>query len=240
LSIPIPPSNFDDEPIVCLHINELWIPVLLGALQAYLNPPEWGMNKNTGVFMVNAEPIWEGDAEQQFLAEQQILGIMTALMLGNCEDDMPTGSVSMYVGTVAPEGWLLCDGSPYLKAVYPALWGVLSLHGIAYEDDSDNFKTPDLRGHVIVGAGAGPITTARTIGEYGGAETHTLLLEEIPSHQHAIPANLSSSAFGSSSIATATGASDDNFDSGSTPDPNPTTPHNNMPPFHVLNFIIKI
>lgn len=236
MSIPIPPTNYDDEPTVCIRINELWIPVVLGALQKFLNPPQWGIDKNSGVFMINAPPIWEGDEEDQFLAEQQILGIMTALMLGNCEDDMPTGGVQMYAGTVAPDGWLLCDGSSHEKAVYPSLWGVLSLSGAIFEEDTDHFIVPDLRGRVVVGAGTGMGLTARLMGQIDGEETHLLAESELPGHTHEISA--SDSGIGGGGLAAATAELPEEGLLYTKPTGG-DEPHNNMPPFFVLNFIIK-
>lgn len=60
---------------------------------------------------------------------------------------VPPGTMFPYGGTVAPPGWLLCDGSGYTVAKYPALYGVL---GTSY-GSSGGFQVPDLRGRVPVG-----------------------------------------------------------------------------------------
>lgn len=39
-------------------------------------------------------------------------------------------------------------------------------------------------GRVVVGSGQGSGLTARTLGQVGGAETHTLTVDEMPAHSH--------------------------------------------------------
>jgi len=38
---------------------------------------------------------------------------------------VPTGSISQFAGTVAPTGWLLCDGSAYSQTAYAALFAAI-------------------------------------------------------------------------------------------------------------------
>jgi len=49
-----------------------------------------------------------------------------------------------------------------------------------------NFGLPDLRGRLPIGTGAGPGLTPRAIGTKVGAESHTLTLDEMPAHTHAL------------------------------------------------------
>lgn len=65
--------------------------------------------------------------------------------------DVPPGTIFPYVGTVAPPGWLLCDGGGegYAAAKYPGLFGVI---GYTYGGSAGTFNVPDLRGRVPVGA----------------------------------------------------------------------------------------
>jgi microcystin-dependent protein len=87
------------------------------------------------------------------------------------------------------------------------------------------------------GAGAQSFTislTARPLGQSGGEETHAISDLEMPSHTHQMP----------KTSATGTGdgyTNDDNTTSFSaaTSSAGGDTPHNNMPPFVVINFIIK-
>ena len=94
---------------------------------------------------------------------------------------VPPGTVVSYISSTSPTGWLLCDGTTYLKAAYTVLASVL---GTTFGGDATHFVVPDLRGRSVIGQGAGTSLTTRTLGQSGGSETHTLSLSEIPSHTH--------------------------------------------------------
>jgi microcystin-dependent protein len=80
---------------------------------------------------------------------------------------IPVGTIVMWTGSVAPNGWVLCDGGSY-----PRL------------DGSGNISSPDLRGRFVLGQGQGTGLTNRVLDTVGGAETHTLSISEMPSHTH--------------------------------------------------------
>ena len=62
----------------------------------------------------------------------------------------PIGSVLSYVGTTAPQGWLICDGSPVSRQQYPALFVIMGTsHGSG--DGSTTFNLPDYRGRFLRG-----------------------------------------------------------------------------------------
>lgn len=61
---------------------------------------------------------------------------------------IPTGLVAPFPGSVAPVGWLICDGTSYLTATYPQLFGVT---GYNYGGSLGNFNVPDYRGMFLNG-----------------------------------------------------------------------------------------
>ena len=97
---------------------------------------------------------------------------------------MPAGVITQYVGTAAPSGWRLCDGTLYNAAdsTYARLWATI---GTTYGGSGINsFAVPDLKGRVPVGYGAGAGLTARNLNDKAGTETHTLTEAQMPQHRH--------------------------------------------------------
>lgn len=97
---------------------------------------------------------------------------------------MPAGVITQYVGTAAPAGWRLCDGTLYNAAdtTYARLWATI---GTTYGGSGINsFAVPDLKGRVPVGYGAGTGLTTRSLNDKGGAETHVLTEAQLASHTH--------------------------------------------------------
>jgi microcystin-dependent protein len=142
---------------------------------------------------------------------------------------LPRGSIMAWNSSRVPKGWALCDGQS---------WN-LDSNGDA-QVDSTGVQTPDLRGRFILGAGQGNGLTNRTLGDnVGGEETHTLNSNEIPPHQHQI--NLRGGNAGTS-------VHPHQFRTGDSENQQYTTllsggagqPHNNMPPFYVLTYIMKL
>jgi microcystin-dependent protein len=81
----------------------------------------------------------------------------------------PAGSVMAYMGTTAPPGWLLCDGSAVGRSQYAALFAVLGTASGA-GDGSTTFNLPDMRGVFLRGVDGGRGMDldgiSRTVGTY--------------------------------------------------------------------------
>ena len=120
------------------------------------------------------------------------------------------GEIRMYAGSTEPAGWLFCDGRQLLNTGTGNRSELYAAIGLAYTDTSefgssgnkrssaDWFRIPNLCGRIPVGKGTGSDTsgselgsgalTARTLGHYGAAETHTLTAGESGAgpHYHAV------------------------------------------------------
>ncbi|MEN6462756.1 MAG: tail fiber protein [Syntrophomonas sp.] len=161
--------------------------------------------------------------------------------------DAYIGEIRMFGGIFAPVGWAFCDGRLLPIAGNDLLF---SLIGTTYGGDGvSNFALPDLRGRIPISQGQGPGLSDRTVGQMDGAETVTLLLEQIPAHTHT--AAISTALGISESPANAFWAAS-NFNQYSSSPPNGAMspaaltvtggnqPHDNMMPFLTVNYIIAL
>lgn len=144
---------------------------------------------------------------------------------------LPKFSVTMYSGTVAsiPSGWLLCDGRTE------------TINGVSV-------TAPNLSGRFVLSYGQGPLDFVNTtVGATGGAQNHTLSVNEIPSHSHTSNTNAPSVGLaqrtGTNTLTTSDSSGGEldlvnttNLSIGNT---GGGLPHNNMPPYYVLSYIMK-
>jgi len=142
----------------------------------------------------------------------------------------PAGSITMYGGTVAPSGWLLCDGASYTTAGQADLFAAI---GYAFGGAGANFNVPDMRGRSPVGTGQGAGLTNRAIAATGGVETHPLVIAELAAHTHGYDATAVAAGGIASLLRPAGSGSEVTSSTGS------GTAHQTMHPFLVVTFIIK-
>lgn len=150
----------------------------------------------------------------------------------------PAGLVTSYAGSTAPTGWLLCDGSAISRVTYASLFAVIATQYGA-GDGSTTFNVPNVKGRIPVGLD-GAQTEFDILGETGGAKTHLLTAAEsgLPAHSHSINNLLVSPGTGSSGPYGGGGGTPS---STSTAGPaNASSPHNNLQPYIVFNYIIKV
>jgi microcystin-dependent protein len=98
---------------------------------------------------------------------------------GTVNLQVPAGIINQYGGSVAPDGYLLCSGQSVSTEEYPALFQAI---GYAYGGSGLNFNVPNLQNRVPVGLGTE--TEFDALGETGGSKTHTLTVDQMPSHTH--------------------------------------------------------
>lgn len=152
------------------------------------------------------------------------------------------GFIYPLASDVVPDGFLLCDGAEYLREEYPELFIAI---GTTYGsgDGSTTFNVPNLATRVPVGKGTG-----YALGATGGEATHTLTVNEMPSHEHSelkINNNYITiwssdntkpgSALDMSTLYQPNGANNNTFGTGSA---GGGVAHNNMQPYTVVNYII--
>lgn len=160
------------------------------------------------------------------------------------------GMIKMFAGAYAPQGYLLCEGQTLTVQQYTALYSII---GNSYGGQNGvNFKLPDLRGRMPLGAGNGPGLTARPLGQSTGEEGVTLTVSNIPPHSHiynALSGNREATSPANNFLGTAAGNFYSQQDPGDQLLPMNAgaisvsgggQPHSNMPPYSCINFIICV
>jgi microcystin-dependent protein len=160
------------------------------------------------------------------------------------------GIITMYGASVAPTGWLLCDGSAVSRTTYSRLFSVVSTtYGAG--DGSTTFNVPDLRGRFPQGSDG-----TDALGATGGSKTPTITSTDSghthtvtdPGHQHSVTVNVTNNvardvggqptagaqAAGGTAASNTTGIT---VDSGNANISSSTA--DGRPPFLAVNFIIK-
>lgn len=98
------------------------------------------------------------------------------------------GEVRIFPYTFPPFGWARCDGQILPINQNEALF---SLVGTIYGGDGrSTLGIPNLRGRSPMHAGTGPGLTRRTLGQFTGMETVTLIEPQLPNHDHTAQASI--------------------------------------------------
>ncbi len=98
--------------------------------------------------------------------------------------DYYIGSILQFAGNFAPRGFQSCEGQLMSISANTALYSIL---GTTYGGDGQStFALPDLRGRTIIGQGQGPGLKNYVMGQKSGTETATLLISNMPAHNHVI------------------------------------------------------
>lgn len=169
------------------------------------------------------------------------------------------GNILLWPMPWAPRYYFICDGSILNINEYQSLY---SLIGNMYGGDGiSTFALPDFRKRTPIGAGNAPDRHGYNIGDIGGAESVQLTVPNLPAHKHL-------SGFSAKEKCSTAAANHNNPQNHFNAAPSPTglnpysgtpssggfmlpfavdiqqntvggnTPHNNMPPYLTINYII--
>jgi microcystin-dependent protein len=92
------------------------------------------------------------------------------------------GEIQLFAGNFAPKGYALCAGQILAISQNTALFSLLGTNFGG--NGTSNFALPDLRGRIPISQGQGPGLTPYSVGENGGAESVTLLSNQVGAHNH--------------------------------------------------------
>lgn len=101
----------------------------------------------------------------------------------------PTGTIEPTILPVPKPDSLFLQGQIVSRATYPALWqwvqdnNLLAAGLFGPADGSTTFGLPDLRGRVLLGAGA------LAVGALVGSDSVSLTIAQLPSHTHSVSVN---------------------------------------------------
>ncbi len=158
------------------------------------------------------------------------------------------GSIDMVGFNFAPRSWATCDGQLLSIAQNTALFSLL---GTTYGGNGQTtFGLPDLRGRVPLHQGQGPGLPQYVMGQSSGEVNHTLITSEIPTHNHTLSVNTNGGtsdnptgnymASNSEGIKHYSNSAGSNANAASIGNAGGSQPHNNMPPYLCVNFVIAL
>lgn len=165
--------------------------------------------------------------------------------------NVPAGFIMIYPGDetlLNGTDWRKCDGSSYwsitdFNDLFLALGGYSSPYGVNV--GTGTFTIPNIQPGQFVAQAANGDPHTYQLGASGGESTHSLTLDELPDHNHKFsyvtkgttkPQSGSDTQVwvGTQNIDSVTGYVNGRYTSQTNP------PHNNVPPFIALHYIIKI
>jgi microcystin-dependent protein len=160
--------------------------------------------------------------------------------------------IRIFAGNFAPRGWALCNGQLMPISQNTALFSLL---GTTYGGDGKStFALPNLQGSAPLQPGQGSGLSLYDLGQSGGEPSVTLIQSEMPSHTHTVSATSTpgsvpdpaNAVWGVAGVARGTSMYSASAGSALAMSPQAfsisgsSQPHNNMPPYLVLTFIIAL
>ena len=207
------------------------------AVKGDINASETLISKN-----INIGNNWMIKTDDKCILLNKIVNNADTNVYKICNDNtttiIPRGTIISWSGdrNNIPGGWVLCEGQSLVVG-------------------GTTIQIPDLRGRFILGSNTDANKLADLskydIDSKGGAEKHTLSLEEMPKHKHNVkmlfksddgggwPSGWENEGAGRFGIG-------DNYYGGSNnflfreDEKGNNAPHNNMPPYYVLSYLYKL
>lgn len=157
------------------------------------------------------------------------------------------GEIRMVGFNFAPENWAFCNGQSLAISEFETLFQLI---GTTYGGDGQQtFNLPNLQCRIPFHQGTDNLGDTSIIGQVSGTETVTLLTQQIPAHTHPLAVSSAVGSQPSPSGAFCAASALDQFSTGApTIAMSPTAilsvggsqPHDNLPPFLVINFVISL
>ena len=145
-----------------------------------------GIDPSVGAYVlsVNGRNIYTASTGNGNCVFSQGVGVNGNLTVAGGFNYVPVGSMTQFAGSTAPAGFLICDGSAISRANYTALFSVIgTMYGSG--DGSSTFNIPNFKGRVAAGLNSND-SNFQNMALAGGSSTHTLTLNEMPSHSHSV------------------------------------------------------
>ena len=157
---------------------------------------------------------------------------------GGGGDTLPIGAVIRWDSDVLPKSgeWLWLD-TEYKETDYPELAEFCGGRFNLETTPTGYFRSAKSSGLVGVGKDIND-TDFDTLGKTGGEKTHTLTVDEMPSHKHELIVDKQQGGV-NAALQPTWGTAYSSKDSGSISNTGGGQPHNNLQPYIVTNYIIK-
>ena len=181
-------SNFNNSYVQNLTSSDVTVKALTAYNRSGYNTAytaSHGVDPSKGyVLNVNGRNVYTADVTNGNVVFSQGVGVTNNLTVSGGFNYTPPGVIWQWAAASAPVGFLICDGSAISRTGYAALYAIIgTAYGIG--DGSSTFNIPNLQSRVAVGRNTGNGSFA-SLGQAGGEAAHTLSLNEMPSHSHAV------------------------------------------------------